>query len=135
MRCVDCLPLIEDYFDGEVEERTAAQMSAHLSSCADCSAALDALSFEQEVYARYDRELEVTPALGARVSAEMAREPLSENRIEDRPFLSRVSDGFAAALSTLKARPALASALALLLVGITAGSLCLASVRRVAPVG
>lgn len=130
MRCVDCLPLIEEYFDGEVEERTAAQMSAHLSSCADCSAALDALSFEQEAYARYDRGLEVTPALWARVSAEIAREPLPQSRTEERPFLSRVREGFAAALSTLSTRPALASSFALLLVGITAGSLWLAHVRR-----
>lgn len=136
MRCVDCLPLIEEYFDGEVEERTAAQMGAHLSACADCSAALDALSFEQETYARYDRGgLEVSPALWARVSAEIAREPLPERRVEDRPFLSRVRASLAAALSTLNARPALASVLALLLVGVTAGSLWLAYVRRAAPVG
>jgi hypothetical protein len=135
MRCVDCLPLIEEYFDGEVEERTAEQMSAHLSSCADCSAALDALSFEQEAYARYDRGLEVTPALWARVSAEIAREPLPQSPIEDRPFLSRVRASFAAALSTLAARPALASSFALLLVGVTAGSLWLAHVRRELPPG
>jgi len=133
MRCVDCLPLIEEYFDGEVGERVAEQMSAHLSACADCSAALDALSFEQETYARYDRGLEVTPALWARVSAEIAREPLPQNRIEDRPFLSRVRESFATALSTLAARPALASSLALLLVGITAGSLWLTRVRRELP--
>src|ERR671921_2150304 len=124
MRCVDCLPLVEEYFDGEVEERVAEQMSAHLSSCADCSAAHDALSFEQEVFARYDRGgLEVSPALWARVSAEIAREPLPQNRIEERPFLSRVRAGLAAALSTLAARPALASSFALLLVGVTAGTL------------
>lgn len=132
MRCVDCLPLVEEYFDGEVEQRVAEQMSAHLSSCADCSAALDALSFEQEVYARYDRGLEVTPALWARISAEIAREPLPRGRIEERPFLSRVRAGVAA-LSTLAARPALASSFALLLVGITAGALWLAQVRRELP--
>jgi hypothetical protein len=130
MRCVDCLPLIEEYFDGEVEQRMADRMSAHLASCEDCSAALDALSFEQEVYKRYDRGLEVTPALWARVSAEIAREPFNHSRIEDRPFLSRVRATLAAALSTLAARPALASSLALLLVGVTAGSLWLAHVRR-----
>ncbi|HVF41478.1 MAG TPA: zf-HC2 domain-containing protein [Pyrinomonadaceae bacterium] len=133
MRCVDCLPLVEEYFDGEVEERTAEQIGAHLSSCADCSAALDALSFEQETYARYDRGLEVTPALWARVSAEIAREPLPQSRVEKRPFLSRARAGLAAALSTLAARPALASSLALLLVGVTAGSLWLAHVRPELP--
>ena len=135
MRCVDCLPLIEEYFDGEVEERVAEQMGAHLSSCADCTAALDALSFEQEVYARYDRGIEVSPALWARVSAEIAREPLREARTEKRPFLTIWLELFAAAFSTLAARPALASSLALLLVGVTAGSLWFAYVRRATHVG
>src|SRR6185369_16323777 len=80
-----------------------------------------------------DRRLEVTSALWARVSAEIAREPLNESRIEERPFLSRVYAGLAAALSMLTARPALASSFALLLVGITAGSLWLAHVRRELP--
>ena len=132
MRCVDCLPLMEEYFDGEVEGRVAEQIRAHLSACADCSAALDALSFEQEAYTRYDRGgLEVTPALWARVSAEIAREPPPQSRIEERPCLSRAR--IAAALSTLAARPALASSLALLLVGVTAGSLWLAYVRQELP--
>src|ERR671928_153461 len=106
MKCVDCLPLIEEYFDGEVEHRTAEQMSAHLASCEDCAAALDALSFEQEVYARYDRGLEVGPALWARVSAEIAREPQAETPKPERPFLTRLREGFAAALGSLAVRPA-----------------------------
>src|SRR5829696_5629144 len=126
MRCEDCLPLIEEYFDGEVEGGTAAHVRAHLAACETCAAALDALSFEQEVYARYDRGLEVSPDLWSRVSAEIAREPLPESRETGRPFLSRLREGFAAALGALAARPALASSLALLLVGVTAGSLWLA---------
>ncbi|HEX7314952.1 MAG TPA: zf-HC2 domain-containing protein [Pyrinomonadaceae bacterium] len=128
MRCDDCLPLIEEYFDGEVTGQTAEQMSAHLSTCADCSAALDALSFEQEVYARYDRGgLEVTPDLWARVSAEIARTPpVSESPAAGRPFLSRARERFAAALGALAVRPALASSLALLIVAATAGTLWLA---------
>ena len=125
MRCEDCLPLIEEYFDGEVEGRTGELMGTHLAACATCAAALDALSFEQEVYARYDRGLEVSPALWARVGAEIAREPLPETPAPERPFLSRLRNGFAAALSTLAVRPALASSLALLVVGITAGALWL----------
>jgi hypothetical protein len=127
MRCEDCLPLIEEYFDGEVTGQTAETVSAHLSACADCSAALDALSFEQEVYARYDRGgLEVTPDLWARVSAEIARTPLvPESPAADRPFLSRARAYFAAALGVLVARPALASSLALLVVAAAAGTLWL----------
>ena len=45
MRCVECLPLIEEFFDRETDERTSQQIGAHLAACADCAAALDALSF------------------------------------------------------------------------------------------
>ena len=125
MRCEDCLPLIEEYFDGEVERTTAARMGAHLSACETCAAALDALSFEQEVYLRYDRGLEVSPDLWSRVSAEIARGAQVEDNHTPRPFLSRVRQQFAAALGALAARPALASSLALLLVAAAAGSLWL----------
>jgi hypothetical protein len=119
MRCEDCLPLVEEYFDGEVGGRTRELMRAHLSACETCAAALDALSFEQEVYARYDRGLEVGPALWARVSAEKAP--------EQPPFLSRLRGRLAAFTpAAVFARPAFASSLALLLVGVTAGSLWLA---------
>lgn len=126
MRCEECIPLIEEYFDGEVDERTNALIGAHMAACADCAAALDALSFEQEIYSRYDRELEVTPALWARVSAEIARESSSAERNgERRPFLTRVREGVAATLGSLALRPALASSLALVVIGVTAGSLWL----------
>src|ERR1044072_1413879 len=132
MRCEDCLPLIEEYFDGEVTGQTAATVRAHLSACADCASALDALSFEQEVYARYDRGgLEVTPDLWARVSAEIARTPPTEVLAERRPFLSRTRDYFAAALGALAVRPALPSSLALLIVAAAVGTLWLS--RRTQP--
>jgi hypothetical protein len=130
MKCEDCIPLIEEFFDGEVDERTGEQMSAHLSACADCAAALDALSFEQEIYARYDRQLEVTPALWAAVSAEIAREPRTDEGARRRPFLSRLRDMAVAPFAVFTLRPALASSLALLVVGVAAGALWLAHVRR-----
>jgi hypothetical protein len=125
MRCDDCLPLIEEYFDGEVEGPAAATMGAHLAACATCAAALDALSFEQEIYARYDRRLEVSPDLWARVSAEIARDTPPPSPAAPRPFLSRVREQLTAAFGALASRPALASSLALLLVAATAGSLWL----------
>jgi hypothetical protein len=131
MRCDDCLPLIEEYFDGEVEGTTAARMGTHLAACATCASALDALSFEQEIYARYDRGFEVSPDLWSRVSAEIAREPLPESPAARRPFLSRVREQLAAATAALAARPALASSLALLLVAVAVGSLWLS--RRQQP--
>ena len=132
MRCEDCLPLIEEYFDKELDARTSEQMGAHLSTCADCAAALDSLSFEQEIYARYDRHVEVAPSLWSAVSAEIARGPQTERTpTAQQKFLSRLHDGVAAALAALALRPALASTLALLCVAVAAGSLWLAHVRRV----
>jgi hypothetical protein len=139
MKCEDCLPLLEEYFDGETDARAAEMIGAHLSKCADCAAALDALRFEQELYARYERGLEVTPALWAAVSARVARGPQPTNEADARPFLARLREGFAATLGALAlrpalaARPALASTLALLLVAVTAGALWLALVRPAAP--
>lgn len=133
MRCVDCLPLIEEYFDGEADARTAEQVGAHLRACADCAAALDALRFEQDVYARYDRRLEVTPALWASVSAEIARRPRPTLDEDARPFLTRLRAALAATLGALAPRPALASSLALLLIGVAAGALWLSRVRPAAP--
>jgi len=132
MRCEDCLPLIEEFFDKETDARTSEQMSAHLATCADCAAALDSLSFEQEIYARYDRRVEVAPSLWASVSAEIARGPQTERTpTAQQKFLSRLRDRVAAPLAALALRPALASTLALLCVAVAAGSLWLAHVRRV----
>ena len=135
MRCEDCLPLIEEYFDGELDARTSEHMSAHLATCADCAAALDSLSFEQEIYARYDRPVEVAPSLWASVSAEIARGAQPEQHPAPRKkFLSRLREGFTVSLAALALRPALASTLALLVVAAAAGSLWLAHVRStVAP--
>jgi hypothetical protein len=107
-------------------------MGAHLAACATCAAALDALSFEQEIYARYDRRLEVTPDLWARVSAEVARDTTPESPAAPPPFLSRVRGRVAAGFGALALRPALASSFALLLVAAAVGSLWLSRRQQTA---
>ena len=37
MKCDDCFNLLEEYIDGEAIERDAAQVSAHLITCAACA--------------------------------------------------------------------------------------------------
>src|ERR1043166_4086045 len=133
MRCFDCLPLVEEYFDGEADERTAEQVGAHLRACADCAAALDALRFEQDGYARYDPRPEVPRALRAAGSAEIARGRQPNVDEDARPFLTRLRAALAAPLGALALRPALASSFALLLIGVAAGALWLTRVRTAAP--
>ncbi|HST53162.1 MAG TPA: zf-HC2 domain-containing protein [Pyrinomonadaceae bacterium] len=133
MRCEDYLPLIEEYFDGEADERIAEQIGAHLATCADCAAVLDALSFEQEIYARYDRGLEVSPSLWSGVSAEINGGAQPRPDTTRQSFLSRLRNIVAASLAAFTLRPALVSSLALLVVSVAVGSVWLA--HRHAPAG
>src|SRR5713226_2107145 len=69
MKCDDCFNLLEEYLDGEVIERDAEQVSAHLITCAACAHEFEALTAEREIYAGYDRELEVSPAMWSAIAA------------------------------------------------------------------
>jgi anti-sigma factor RsiW len=69
MKCEVCLRLLEEYVDGELGEPEAAPLSAHLITCAGCAGAFEALTAEQEVYSRYDRELTIAPATWGNVAA------------------------------------------------------------------
>jgi hypothetical protein len=69
MKCDDCFNLLEEYIDGEAVERDAEQVSAHLITCAACAHEFEALTAEREIYARYDRELTVSPALWNAIAA------------------------------------------------------------------
>src|SRR5713226_8681007 len=69
MNCDDCFNLLEEYIDGEATERDAEQVGAHLITCAACAHEFEALTAEREVYARYDRELTVSPAMWNAIAA------------------------------------------------------------------
>ena len=72
MKCDDCLNLLAEYIDGEAIEREAEQIGAHLISCAGCTSEFEALTAEQEIFARYDRELNITPAMWQAIEARTA---------------------------------------------------------------
>jgi Putative zinc-finger len=74
MKCEACLNRLEEYIDGELVEHDAEQISAHLITCGDCSSAFDGLASEQEVYARYDRDLEVSPSMWNLIETRIAGE-------------------------------------------------------------
>jgi hypothetical protein len=134
MRCVDCLAVVEEYFDGELEAETAAQVAAHLPACAECAAALEALEAEQAAYLSYDRQLEVTPALWERVRAEIARTAVEATPAPVAAPRARLRSLFETAFAALALRPALASSLALVVFGLAAASLLFkASDLRTAP--
>jgi len=74
MKCDDCLNLLAEYIDGEVIEHEAAQVSAHLITCANCTSEFEALTAEQEIYAGYDRELNISPSMWNAIEARTAAE-------------------------------------------------------------
>ena len=71
MKCEVCLERLEEYFDGELPIAEREQVTAHLIACGDCAAEFDSLTSEQELFARYDREVEVPPFLWTRIAARM----------------------------------------------------------------
>src|SRR6266550_3036195 len=74
MKCEGCLKLLEEYLDGELSETEAAPVSAHLITCATCAHEFDALTAEQDLYARYDRELDIAPSMWATIAARTVAE-------------------------------------------------------------
>jgi len=126
MRCEECLAVVEEYFDGELVRHKAEQVAAHLAACADCAAAHDALAFEQELFLRYDRGLEVSPALWQNVRAAVARLEESERPTEPLPPFAALRRRLAGAFGALAPRAAFAPALALFLLAALAGALWLA---------
>src|SRR6266851_9458080 len=72
MKCDDCLNLLAEYIDGEVTEHDAERISAHLITCAGCTSEFEALTAEQEIFARYDRELSISPSMWQEIAARTA---------------------------------------------------------------
>jgi hypothetical protein len=94
MKCEVCSELLEEYLDGELESQAQAQVSEHLIECADCSASFAALTAEQALFARYDREVEVPPFLWTRVAAHTVAEnnsPKHWTAIFARPLASVIA--------------------------------------------
>ena len=75
MKCDDCVNLLEAYVDGEVGEHESERVRTHLLTCSSCENEFEALTAESELYTRYDRELQISPAAWSGISARIAAEP------------------------------------------------------------
>jgi hypothetical protein len=115
MKCEECQATIEDYIDGELESRTAREVTAHLSSCAACLRYHEELKREQTIYASYQRDVEVTPALWQSIEARIKQEPA----VKSSTLFERLRERFVGAFGVPRFSPAFAAALVLLAVGVT----------------
>src|ERR1043165_10178837 len=108
MKCEVCLELLEEYLDGELAATDQAHVGEHLIECAECAASFATLTAEQELFARYDRELEVPPFLWTRVAANTVAE-------NNAPKLKGLAGIFARPLASVIAALLLAIALGIVL--------------------
>jgi hypothetical protein len=119
MKCDACRANIEDYFDRELDGELEASVTAHLSGCAGCSQLFEELNQEQELYARYQRDVEVTPALWAAVEARIKQEKIAPPARPLSSFRERLAGIFGGMFATPRLSPVLAAALVLVAIGIT----------------
>jgi Putative zinc-finger len=108
MKCEVCLELLEEYLDGELPQPDHVEVGEHLIACGECSASFATLTEEQELFARYDREVEVPPFLWTRVAAHTVGES------------NGARNGWYRRVAAIFATP-LASAMAVLLLAIVVG--------------
>lgn len=119
MKCEECLNLIEEYIDGELDEPVTRLVNVHLAACEMCALRYEELQGEMEVYARYRRDVEVTPALWQEVQARIEAGKIVPQR---KPF-TRLSEGLTAVFTLPYLNPALAAALVMVAFGGTIGML------------
>jgi hypothetical protein len=74
MTCDTVLPMIEEYFDGELDATARRTVDAHLAACSACTAEFAALEREHLLYARYDRGFEPSPDMWSAVRSRIAEE-------------------------------------------------------------
>ena len=115
MKCEDYLPIIESYVDGELDGETAQRVRTHLAVCDSCQEYVAELRQEQEVYALYNREVDITPAMWAAVAARIEK----EKPVRSTNLLESVSKWLAGLMGTPRLSPALAAALIIATVGTT----------------
>jgi hypothetical protein len=117
MKCDDCLNLLETYVDGEATERETEEVRNHLMTCAACEEKFEALTAESEVYARYDREIQVSPAIWNGIAATINAEERQAQR-ESKSNFGEWLAGLIAIPSLRFAMPAVALVLIAVVVSV-----------------
>jgi hypothetical protein len=80
MKCEVCSEFLEEYLDSELAPGERERVGAHLIQCVDCSTKFETLAAEQELFARYDREIEVPPFLWTRIAEQALTESNAPRR-------------------------------------------------------
>jgi hypothetical protein len=116
MRCVECLPLVEEYFDRELDEQTTILVEQHLCDCSACKGYYRKLESEADLYLRYECDVHAAPAFWDHIMARASKERAV------RPFgpISLLRSWFGASLGNFRT-PRLSLPLTALLVLVAVG--------------
>lgn len=116
MKCDEYRVLIEDYFDDALDESTVARVNAHTNECVQCSSFYQELSREQELYSRYQRDVDATPVLWASIESRINQERAGKTR----GLISRLREQWSGMFSAPRLSPAFAAALVIVTIAVTA---------------
>jgi len=117
MNCEDYLLMFDDYVENELDEKSAAQVLAHIADCPTCAGEYEILRRENQVYSQYFLGVAATPALWANVQADI--EKVQRERFPSSNFRDRLAKTFGA--STFNPAFAAASVVLLIMFGIIVG--------------
>jgi hypothetical protein len=120
MKCEEYLLLVEDYFDGELDERTTELVRQHLSACASCMIAHRKLEREQELYRNYECDAQPAPDFWNIVLAKAADESSAEPSHLPGGLRHWFGNAFGS-FSAPRFSPSLTALIVLVTIGITAG--------------
>src|SRR5947208_1728558 len=120
MKCEEYFRLVEDYFDGELDERTTELVGQHLSACASCRVAYQKLEREQKLYRSYECDTQPAPDFWNNVLAKAS----DQSNAKPSTLLGGLRHWFGNALGSFSAprfSPSLTALIVLVAIGITAG--------------
>jgi hypothetical protein len=119
MKCEDCLSLIEEYFDAELNQQESAKVAEHLTACEICNEVYLSLEQEHQLYVHYQRNVEVTPALWQAVEASIKQESAHQKNPQSAGILESLRRFFTETFHAPRFSPALAAMLVVVAVGAT----------------
>jgi hypothetical protein len=119
MKCEDCLSLIEEYFDAELNQQESAKVAEHLTACEICNEVYLSIEQEQQLYVHYQRDVEVTPALWQAVEASIKQESAHQKAPQSAGILESLRRFFTETFHAPRFSPALAAMLVVVAVGAT----------------
>jgi hypothetical protein len=120
MRCEECLMLLEQYFDGELDEQTAGLVTEHKAACVSCASAYRKLRRELELYLRYECGAEATSSFWAEVGVRLRAENMARSSRSLPELRRRLARTFGA-FTTLRFSPSATAVMVLFAIALTVG--------------